>query len=184
MNETKNKTYTIKRRPLWLCCILSFLTFGVYLWIWFYKALNDSNKISEKKYKVLLLYIAALGTMISAISLLISGGVVLIVGSKFAYPLTLESVMEINKEAAVTSLILLILGCVCVFCMLIIVYVLIFFLSKNLEEKYIYYFVPLFLFGLIIPLIYAQSVINDYAGTYDENEKPKYLGLSTIPISH
>lgn len=183
MSNNSKQTYTIKRRPLWLNLLLTAVTFGLYQWIWFYIVLKDSDRITEKRRKIfplfwamiVLIYVGAVFAII-ALYLIISYGKVL--GFNFFNLLSFNfffviAEMEVSKAIAVY--LLSVFGSLAAICGIVLEWIILFRLARNLDTCPVYYIVPAFLFGLWIPCLYAQAYINDYAGTYDKGTRATYI---------
>lgn len=172
--------YTIKRRRIWLSLILCVVTVGIFQWIWFYNILKDSDRITVKRRNVLPLYWVTVCLMFLAVASSVVSFAIFIIYGKFPENLTINNIFDSYVEMPITQAvwvyIFLILGALLALVEFVLIYILIFKLTRNLEEQWIYYYVPLFLFGLLIPLIYAQSMINNYSGIYKIDERPAYLG--------
>lgn len=192
MTEETNNTYTIKRRPLIVSLILSLITLNIYTFIWLYAVLKDSNRIAAKKrdsmpiYRVLVLsYIALVTCCFVWNSILIFAA--MYYDTNVGYPLIeiSSTVIENVVQMALTALMLVLLIQILVLaiCMavcsiiIMVVYSIIITINiaKNLDVPVGYYVVFVLFLGIIAINLIAQDEINAYAGTYSDDERPKYL---------
>ncbi|MDE7401325.1 MAG: DUF4234 domain-containing protein [Clostridia bacterium] len=193
MTEETNNTYKIKRRPLIVNLILSLITLNIYTFIWLYAVLKDSNRIAAKKrnsmpiYRVLLLsYVALVTCCFVCNTILIFAATCY--DTNVGYPLIEISspVIENVVQMALTALMLVLLiqilfSAICMaVCSIILMTVCSIIITvniaKNLDVPVGYYVVFQLFLGIAVINLFAQDVINPYAGTYLDGERPKYLG--------
>lgn len=192
MTEETNNTYTIKRRPLIVNLILSLITLNIYTFIWLYAVLKDSNRIAAKKrnsmpiYRVLLLsYVALVTCCFVCNAILIFAAVCY--DTNVGYPLieisspVIENVVQMALTALMIVLLIQILfSAICMaVCSIILMAVCSIIINvniaKNLDVPVGYYVVFQLFLGIAVINLFAQDEINQYAGTYLDGERPKYL---------
>lgn len=170
-------TFELKRRPLWLCLILSACTLTVYLWVWLYFICKDSDKINgnNSKLKNVRFYWAAvipifLGDIIATAALLLL--------REKAYIAIIEADSEqikcflMDYSAFVKFITVLIVGCGLYFVGGANLYVLYYRIGKKIDGHPNYYLAFMALSGMWIVNLFIQDMINQFAGVYKEGEKP------------
>ena len=184
MTEATNDTYAIKRRSLILSLFLSLITFNVYTFIWLHGILKDSDRISAKKRNSMPVFYALIMIYVVMITFCIMYDVVLFYtairyDTQIGFPLV-ELSGEVMENVAITALMLALLIPILLSAIGMSVCAIIIAVrtAKNLGAPVGYYVVFVLFLGIIVINLIAQDEINAYAGTYSDDERPKYLSQS------
>lgn len=183
VNANKEKTFSIKRRRLWLSILLSFLTFPIYMWVWLYLICRDSDKISydNSKFKCKKFFWAALVPTIFGIFLTITAIILL----------NFEVQIQVVTENFISTAYLIIDFNIFVLCLLsqisgfclfiagvINLYILLFKIGKKIDGHPVYYIIFAMIAGIWIVDIFAQDLINQFEGDYQADEKPCWFHVN------
>ena len=181
MTEEAYDTYKIKKKSLILNLFLSLITFNVFTFIWLYRVLKDSDRIAAKKKDSMHIYYVLILFYVLLVTFCIMWNTILIFlavcyDTNIGFPLV-EISSLVMESVAISALMVALLIPVSLFaigtcvCFIIIAVR----IAKNLGAPVGYYVVFVLFPGIIAINLIAQDEINAYAGTYHDDERPKYL---------